>query len=97
MATLSEVQDAYDANADYDEDNSLSKAKAFRTACRRLLAKLPSSSLRGYMGGSQQSLQFRLDEIRRALKDSEAWIAMHNSSGAPDVVHPDFSGGCRDY
>ena len=43
-STLAQVQAAYDDNASYAEDSSVSKCRAFLTACRILLRQTRSSS-----------------------------------------------------
>ena len=48
-STLTEVEAAYDDNASYAEDASVAKAKAFVTACRFLIRRLPGS------GGTRES------------------------------------------
>ncbi|NQT37804.1 MAG: hypothetical protein HQ581_09965 [Planctomycetes bacterium] len=80
---------AFDENADYDADASVAKAKLFRTACRRLIPKLPSQASRGGSGGNQ-SFGFRLDEIRGMLQEVEAWLALNDTDSAA-VIHPDFT------
>lgn len=87
--TLTATLTAFDENADYDTDESVGKAKLFRTACRRLLAKLPAQASRGG-SGSNQSFGFRIDEIRTALQEVEAWLALNDTSSSA-VTHPDFS------
>ena len=90
MATLATAQAAYLDNADYDEDASVSKAKAFRTACRQLIVLLPSTTMRG-AGSNQQSIGFRTDEIRKQLEAVESWLAINDTTGNSSVIHPDFS------
>lgn len=80
---------AFDENADYDADESVAKAKLFRTACRRLVAKLPAQASRGGSGGNQ-SFGYRIDEIRALLQEVEAWLAL-NDTDSYAVTHPDFS------
>jgi hypothetical protein len=87
--SLSATLAAFDANADYDADESVGKAKLFRTACRRLVAKLPAQASRGGSGGNQ-SFGYRIDEIRASLQEVEAWLAM-NDTDCGAVTHPDFS------
>jgi hypothetical protein len=60
-------------NADYDEDNSLAKAKAYRTACRQKL-HYASKMMKG-----QSSAEFNIAEIREELKAVETWIAARDS------------------
>jgi hypothetical protein len=90
MVTLATAQAAYLDNADYDESASVSKAKAFRTACRQLIVLLPSSAMRG-AGSNQQTIGFRIDEVRRQLEVVEAWLAISDTDGGASVIHPDFS------
>lgn len=88
--TLATAQAAYLDNADYDEDNSVAKAKAFRTACRQLIILLPSSGMRG-AGGNQQTFGFRVEEIRPHLHACEAWLAVNDTTTNTSVIHPDFA------
>lgn len=88
--SLSDTLAAFDENADYDADASVAKAKLFRTACRRLIPKLPTQASRGSTGGGNQSFGFRLDEIRRMLQEVEAWLAL-NDTDSSAVTHPDFT------
>jgi hypothetical protein len=64
-------------NASYSEDNDLSKAKAFVTACRFLLLKLPT---RAAHAGEEVQLDPRMiqDEMKTALR----WISC-NSTESP--------------
>jgi hypothetical protein len=89
--SLSDTLAAFDENADYDADASVAKAKLFRTACRRLIPKLPSQAGRGGSGGSggNQSFGYRIDEVRRMLQEVEAWLAL-NDTDSSAVTHPDF-------
>ncbi len=87
--SLSATLAAFDENADYDADESVSKAKLFRSACRRLIAKLPAQASRGGSGGNQ-SFGYRVDEIRALLQEAEAWLALNDTANSA-VTHPDFS------
>ena len=87
--SLADTLAAFDENADYDADASPAKAKLFRTACRRLIAKLPSQASRGSSGGNQE-FGFRVDEIRKMLQEVEAWLAL-NDTDSSAVTHPDFT------
>ena len=92
--SLITAQSAYLDNADYDEDNSTSKAKAFRTACRQLIILLPASAMRG-AGGNQQTVGFRTEEVRKSLSEVELWLTLNDtgSGSSPSVIHPDLSYG----
>lgn len=86
---LDTIRDAYLDNADYDVDGSVAEAKAFRTACRRLIVMLPTTASRGGSAGSQQ-VGFRLEEVRRSLQEVDAWLSQNDGDSYP-VTHPDFS------
>jgi len=86
---------AFDENADYDSENSVAKAKLFRTACRRLIPKLPAQASRGGSGGNQ-SFGYRLDEVRAMLQEVEAWLSMNDTANST-VTHPDFSNSRGDF
>jgi hypothetical protein len=88
--SLTTAQEAYLDNADYDEDASVTKAKAFRTACRQLIVLLPSNAMRG-AGSNQQTVGFRIEEIRKALEAVECWLAVNDTTNNPTVIHPDFT------
>lgn len=62
---------SYHENADYDNEDSVPKAKLFRLACRRLLnpAVLEASRQHG-----PDIVQHNLDVIRRQLDDVEDWL-----------------------
>jgi len=92
--TLATARAAYLDNADYDADGSVSKAKLFRTACRQLLALLPSDS--SMAGGFSSNVSFRVEEISRQLSSVQAFIANNDTSNA-SVVHPDFTNARGDY
>lgn len=87
--SLTTAQEAYLDNADYDDTASTAKAKLFRTACRQLIVLLPSSAMRG-AGSNQQTVGFRIEEIRRSLEAVECWLAVNDTSDNPAVIHPDF-------
>lgn len=75
-ATFDQVADAYLDNADFEESGSVAKAKAFVTACVRLLVLLPSSA--SDQGSSQA---FDQKEIQANKQRAQAFIAA-NASGA---------------
>lgn len=95
MATsLAAVIDAYTTNADYDADNSRSKAYLFVAACRKLKVLLPNrSSTIGAMGTEVQFSVTELEgELSRALQWLRANPATDSTNNDPSVVYPDFTG-----
>ena len=82
MSTLSssstndEVWNAYDDNASFEEDASLSKAKAFVTACRILLRRQPQRfAVDGQMG------EFNASEISAEMQRAQVYIAEARGAG----------------
>ena len=92
MATLDTILTAYETNADYDEVADVAKAKAFRTACRRILAKQPTEA---FKGGGGAVVKMNPDLVRQQLEAVEAWLVRHPSDSEletdPTVIHPDFA------
>jgi len=74
-STLAQIQDSYDDNASYEEDGSLSKAKAFSTAVRMLLRRIPEESRQG-----GDSIRFRPEVLRKELDEVQEWIARNARS-----------------
>lgn len=86
-STLAQVKAAYDDNASYAEDASVTKAKAFLTACRILLRRLPARSKSG--DGSEVELDVAL--IRKELEEATSWLSQNDLSGGGGVRFPDFA------
>ena len=78
---LADAQTAYLENADYAEASSVTKAKAFVTACTRLLLLLPAMTRQA----SRFELQIDTKLIPEALKRAEDWIAAISGSTASQV------------
>lgn len=80
-STLSQVQAAYEDNADYDLVGSTSKARDFIQACRYLLLRLPaqSSELDKNVG-----LRENLAEIRSAMQRAEQWLQTNGGTDGSD-------------
>lgn len=67
-STLAQVRAAYDDNASYAEDASVAKAKAFVTACRILLGRLPQQITQANRQGVQMDLKRIQEELERAQR-----------------------------
>ena len=87
-ATFDEAVDAYLNNADFEESASLSKARAFITACVRLSVLLPSSA--SDQGSSQA---FDIADIRANKERAQVFVSA-NAQGSSvrflDVNTGDF-------
>lgn len=79
-----QIRDDYVDNADYAEVNSLTKARAFQTACKRSFLCPQEISKDG------ETIRFPdARVIQQELASVEAWIAANGSGG---VKHFDFTG-----
>lgn len=77
--TFVQAQTAYLDNAGYDgASGSVAMAKAFRTACRQLLALMPKLSQQG----ANNQLQLSPDLVRKELEACSAWLASHDDGSA---------------
>lgn len=93
MSTLSsastdqQVWNAYDDNASYAEDASVSKAKSFITACRILLRRRPTA-----MTVDGNVVAFSASSIEKELEDAQHWLAQNNTSAnGGSIRYLDFS------
>ena len=88
-STLAQVQDAYDDNASYAEDASVSKGRLFVTACRILLRRLPAMAAQG---DSTLTLQENLRQIRSAMSEARSWLKVNDSARTgPSVTAVNFA------
>lgn len=72
--TVTEILDNLADYADYEEVNSVARARTYMTACRRFLALPSSSAEQGSSAGyTPQLIQQELDFARR-------WVAQNDTS-----------------
>src|SRR4051812_46733326 len=76
-STLTQVEAAYDDNASYAEDGSVAKAKAFITACRMLIRRLPAEA-----GTRESHVRLNPDLIRKEMDEARAWVAANDTSSS---------------
>lgn len=87
-STLDEINAAYADNASYDEDNSASKCKAFITACRLLLIKIPAM----VRSGGRHEVQMNTSLIQAAMNDAQRWKSSGSSgSGSAGNIGISFA------
>jgi len=72
---------AYDENASYLEDGSAAKARAFITACRRVLMHLPKRVNAGGGGGEEVEMEVRV--LQDQIADAQAFLTQSNLASAP--------------
>ena len=88
-STVAEIEAAYIDNGSYVEDASASKCRAFITAARALLIRLPSTATKG-----ANTLSFNLENIKDELKSAQAWLEARDTTGddlpGPAVTYAQF-------
>ena len=89
-STVDDIKAAYWNNASYQEDNSLTKCKAFVTACRLLLS-LPMSTT-STIEGRNESISFDMVRIQNELNAANAWLSINDtySGVSRQVKHLSF-------
>jgi hypothetical protein len=86
-STRQEILDAYADNASYAEDGDATKARAFITACRILLLKIPRRVARGGPASEEIEMEPRL--IMDQIDEAKRWLAM-NAPRQESVQYSDF-------
>jgi hypothetical protein len=93
MSDFATLAAAYDTNADYEETSSATKARAFITACRRLLSPAVSPKRNVHGGRGAEEIELDLTIVRAELVAAQEWLADYvASTGGDNVVHVDFCG-----
>ncbi len=81
-STLQEVKNSYADNASYEEDGSATKARAFITACRILLMRMPKEA-----GTRESNTTFNPELIQKEMDRARDWLV-----GNPDATQSDRIG-----
>lgn len=88
-STVAEIEAAYIDNGSYVEDASVAKCRAFITAARALMIRLPSTATKG-----ANTLSFNLENIKEELKAAQSWLEARDTSGAdlpgPAITYAQF-------
>jgi len=80
-STLADIKASYADNASYAEDGSPAKARAFITACRLLLLKLPKRASKGGGQGEEIELESRL--FAEEIAEAKRYLTESNIRDAP--------------
>lgn len=83
-STLAQCQAAYDDNASYEEEASPTKARAFITACRVLIRRIPRRATHGGRGGEE--VEMAVEAYRQEINEAKRWLAVHGTSAAGVTV-----------
>lgn len=85
-STYAQVSDAYQDNASWEEDESVSKARAFITACRFLIHLTPSHSKKG-----EEEIDKEVAAYRQEMEAARAFVATAGPTAyAGGVTHASF-------
>jgi len=87
-ATTDQILDAFSDNADYEETQSLPKAKAFVTACTRLIGVIPSSQ-----SDQGSSIAMSVPQVLALMQRAQNWIAANRSGQGSRVSFLSVNGG----
>lgn len=89
-ADIAAARTAYLENADYEEADSVTKAKAFITACVKLLAVPITRTANAGRDGNE--LEMNPELIATMRDDARRWLAAAlQSTSNPAVIHADFT------
>jgi len=89
-AEIAAARAAFFDNADYEEDADQTKAKAFVTACRKLLALPMTRTAQGGRDGNEMELD--PSQIHKLMDEARRWLAQELAAGEGAVLHADFTG-----
>jgi len=90
-ATPDEILDAFTDNADYEETQSLAKARAFVTACIRLIGVIPQSQ-----SDQGSSIAYSTAQVQALMQRAQNWIAANQRiAGGRVAFFSVNSGGFR--
>jgi electron transfer flavoprotein alpha/beta subunit len=85
-STIAEIKASYIDNASYAEDADVAKARAFITACRILLLKMPAVATK-----NGESVQMRPEVIRQEMEAAQEWVEATDANEiGPRVVKGSF-------
>jgi hypothetical protein len=94
-STLAQVKAAYDDNASYEEDASAAKCRAFVTAGRILLRRVPKRAVHGGRGAGEE-IEIDPVVLRDEVTEARRWLARNpGAAGTDHVIYADFSEGER--
>jgi hypothetical protein len=87
-ATTDEILDAFSDNADYEETQSLPKARAFVTACVRLIGVIPQSQ-----SDQGSSVAYSIPQVQALMQRAQNWIVANQTSAGGRVAFYSVNGG----
>jgi hypothetical protein len=89
-STYSDILGEYLDNASYEENNSVSEARAFISACRALVVFAMRSR---HGGGGGEEVEFDLAVLQKEKEAAQAWLGVNDTDrGQGQVSYIDFRG-----
>lgn len=88
-STMAEIENAYDDNASYDLNGSVTECKEFIAACRILLRRKPQDR-----SIDKMSMGYNLELWQTQLAKAEQWLSINDSTTAAASAH---SGSVRHF
>ena len=81
-STLDAARTAYLANSDYaDGSGDVTKARAFRSACKALLILMPAMAVHGL-----NTIQMSLQNLKAELDSVNSWLAQNDLNQADQTT-----------
>lgn len=95
-SSITDIENAYLDNSDYEAQGSVVKCQAFLQACRALILRRPGESRRSARG-SNFSVQFDMQIIKQQMDEARQWLAFAPAAQTDGgVTFPSFL-EARDY
>ena len=88
-STDAEVRAAYENNASYDINGSVTEAADFIQACRFLLLRMPEKA--GLSGGTGAFSEYKRELIRDMLSESRRWLQSNQTDTTARTSSGQFS------
>ena len=85
---LAEIKAAYDDNASYEEDGDAAKARAFITACRLYLMRIPRRVAHG--GPASEEIELEPRMLIDQIQEAKRWLALNVPAASGAVKFSDF-------
>ena len=85
-STDAQIQAAIDDNASYDESQSVTAARAYRTALRMMIGRVSSRTEQSDQGSS---LKANLDGWRQEMNQVQSWLSTYDSDLAGNQIGPE--------
>lgn len=76
LIAFTTLQESYESNAGYLENDSLTEAKAFITAATQLIARMPAEST-----NDDATVKMQVELISEQIRDARKWVRANGGEG----------------